>query len=107
MINGSSINFSVKVKVMKTFTREIEGELWEKTSEVEEVHTYQISYLGKGFWRRFFPKGNHPVRKNVSVENIQKALDSATEFILYKNQNDSDVILREDFEQMVASVFKS
>ena len=40
-------------------------------------------------------------------ENIQKALDSATEFILYKNQNDSDVILREDFEQMVASVFKS
>ena len=68
---------------------------------------YQISTLGKGFWERFFLSGNHPTRKSVSVENIQKALDSATEFILYKNGNDFDVITREDFEQMVTSAFKA
>lgn len=68
---------------------------------------FQISNLGKGFWQRFFPKGSQPVRKNVSLENIQKALDSATEFILYKNRNDFDVISREDFEQMVTSALNS
>jgi hypothetical protein len=68
---------------------------------------FQISNLGKGFWQRFFPMGSHPVRKDVSVQMIQHALDSATEFILYKNGGDFDIVSRSEFEQMVTSVLKS
>lgn len=84
--------------------------IWAMTSDsmgidfcVGQNH-FQISTLGRGFWQRFFTAGNHPTRKSVSAENIQIALDSASEFILYKNRNDFDVIARKDFEQMVASV---
>ncbi|MCB9809257.1 hypothetical protein H6776_02550 [Candidatus Nomurabacteria bacterium] len=66
--------------------------------------TFQISYLGKGFWKRYFHKGSHPTRGNVSQTEMQDALDKATTFTLYEGQKPHEVS-RQEFEQMVASVF--
>jgi len=68
--------------------------------------TFQISNLGKGYWKRFFHAGSHPTRGNVSQEEIQKALDNASEFTLYEGRVPQK-LTRKDFEQMVTSALNS
>lgn len=68
--------------------------------------TFQISNLGKGFWKRFFHAGSHPTRGSVSQEEIQKALDCANEFTLFEKQIPKK-LTRKEFDQMVTSALNS
>jgi hypothetical protein len=67
---------------------------------------FQISNLGRGFWERILRQGGQPLRRNVSIEKIQVAIDIATEFTIFLNSKIS-VVPRQEFEQMVTSAFNS
>lgn len=47
--------------------------------------TFQISGLSGmvGFWERFFPKDDHPYRREAGKAEIQRALDSAKSFKIW------------------------